>query len=97
MDRRNAEERFWLEAGHALMEDGDLSRDIFEFYRKHARMVDSPREQDMEIMRLWRKKKKELEDAARAASAKQSIVLDMVLGNQGQTDDGLDNVRLKTN
>jgi hypothetical protein len=101
MDRRNAEERFWLEAGHALMEDGDLSRDIFEFYRKHSRMVDSPREYDMEIMRLWRKKKKELEDAARASS-QPSINFQMlnpdVTGQAiGKTDDGLSNVRIKTN
>jgi len=95
MDRRNAEERFWLEAGHALMEDGDLSRDIFEFYRKHSRMVDSPREYDMEIMRLWRKKKKELEDAARASS-QPSINFQMTTeGTGGQTDDGISNVRIK--
>jgi hypothetical protein len=99
MDRRNAEERFWLEAGHALMEDGDLSRDIFEFYRQHARMIDSPREYDMEIMRLWRKKKKELEDAARASSQPsinfQMLNPDVTGQATGQTDGFLSNPRLK--
>jgi len=98
MDRRNAEERFWLEAGHALMEDGDLSRDIFEFYRQHARMVDSPREYDMEIMRLWRKKKKELEAEARASSKptfEMSLLYPDATGKAtGQKDTGIISVEL---
>jgi hypothetical protein len=59
-------------------------------------MVDSPREYDMEIMRLWRKKKKELEDAARASS-KPTFEMSLLYGGPatGQTDDGLSNPRLK--
>jgi hypothetical protein len=63
-------------------------------------MIDSPREYDMEIMRLWRKKKKELEDAARASSQPnidfQMLNPDATGKATGKSDEGLSNPRLKT-
>ena len=94
MSRHNAEDRFWLDAGDELKREGVLSRDIFEFYRRHARRVDDPREQDSEIIRIWKARKKKLEAEAKAAS--QSIVFQMATGaSGGQTDDGISNVRIK--
>ena len=95
MSRHNAEDRFWLDAGDELKREGVLSRDIFEFYRRHARRVDDPREQDSEIIRIWKARKKKLEAEAKAASP--SIVFQMATGaSGGQTADGIGDVRLKT-
>ena len=96
MSRHNAEDRFWLDAGDELKREGVLSRDIFEFYRRHARRVDDPREQDSEIIRIWKKRKKKLEAEAKAAAGI-GINLQLLQGGAvtGQTDDGISNVRIK--
>jgi len=94
MSRHNAEDRFWLDAGDELKREGVLSRDIFEFYRRHARRVDDPREQDSEIIRIWKARKKKLEAEAKAVSP--SIIFQTATGAfGGQTDDGIENVRIK--
>ena len=94
MSRHNAEDRFWLDAGDELKREGVLSRDIFEFYRRHARRVDDPREQDSEIIRIWKARKKKLEAEAKAVSP--SIIFQTATGALGgQTDDGISNVRIK--
>ena len=96
MSRHNAEDRFWLDAGDELKREGVLSRDIFEFYRRHARRVDDPREQDSEIIRIWKARKKKLEAEAKAAAGI-GINLQLLQGGAvtGQTDDGISNVRIK--
>ena len=94
MSRHNAEDRFWLDAGDELQREGVLSKAIYNFYRKHARLVDDPREQDSEIIRIWKERKKKLE--AEASAASRSIIFDVATGaSGGQTDDGILNVRIK--
>ena len=92
MSRHNAEDRFWLDAGDELQREGVLTKAIYNFYRKHARLVDDPREQDSEIIRIWKARKKKLE-----ASSKPTFEMSLLYGGQatGQTDDGLSNPRLK--
>ena len=94
MSRHNAEDRFWLDAGDELKREGVLSKAIYNFYRKHALLVDDPREQDSEIIRIWKERKKKLE--AEASAASRSIIFDVATGaSGGQTDDGILNVRIK--
>jgi hypothetical protein len=94
LDYRNAQDRFWLESGQNLVDSGEITQVLFDFYKKNGRLIYSPREQDKWIIDLWRKEKKRLEDEA---SAKQrSIVFDMVTGaSGGQKADGIGAVRLK--
>ena len=94
LDYRNAQDRFWLESGQNLVDSGEITQVLFDFYKKNGRLIYSPREQDKWIIDLWRKEKKRLEDEA---SAKQrSIVFDRVTGaSGGQKADGIGAVRLK--
>ena len=95
LDYRNAQDRFWLESGQNLVDSGEITQVLFDFYKKNGPLIYSPREQDKWIIDLWRKEKKRLEDEARA-SAKPSIVFDMVTGaSGGRTDDGISSVRIK--
>ena len=96
MSRHNAEDRFWLDAGDELQREGVLTKAIYNFYRKHARLVDDPREQDSEIIRIWKERKKKLE--AEASAAARSIIFDVATGGSvGQTDEGIKSVTVSPN
>jgi len=82
--------------GALMAVKGEMPNDVWKKYYKGGmdllyNSLDGP---DAEHIKKWLL---QVEEYKAKAQAPRNIILDMVLENQGRTDDGLENVRLKTN